>query len=93
MTRDEAITEYTELELTYPIKPYTPAEEIRADEAAERILALFDYIYKDGPVPTPGWRPSVPSPTGKDRERHILYWAATSRRESLGMGADDETDV
>ena len=74
MTIDEAIEEDLELDLTFPIEPCTPDEEIRAQETCRRKLELFAYIFKDGPEPAANWKPSVPSPTGAERDRHKNYW-------------------
>jgi len=93
MTQDEAIREHVELELTFPMRPYTPAEERRAAETWARMLALSAYIFNDGPEPASGWKASDPAPTGKERARHILFWAEMERLEALDPGDGDEDEA
>ena len=83
MTRDKAIEEMVEIECTFPIQPYTPEEAIRAKESWERHVDLHGYVYNKGPAPSETWKPSVPAPTGAERERYILHWAEV---ETSGRG-------
>ena len=74
MTKKEAIIELNELEMTFPIPPYEGDEAIRAKETSERLTELFNYIYAGAAKPKDGWKTSVPSPTGEERERIARHW-------------------
>ncbi len=74
MTRHEAMKEIAELQLTFPIPPREGAEAVRAKEVGRRLHALWDYVFCEEPAPADDWKPSVPAPTGAERERHILHW-------------------
>ena len=87
MTKREAIAELSELEITFPIKPYTPEEKQRALETEGRIAELFRYIYCDGPEPAPEWAPTTPAPTGAERDRYIIYWTDLEMDELKQMMA------
>ena len=86
-TRHEAMKEIAELQLTFPIPPREGAEAVRAKEVGRRLHALWDYVFCEEPAPADDWKPSVPAPTGEERERYILHWAENSGR---GLVAGDE---
>lgn len=67
MTKDQAGREYAELWLTYPMKPYTPDEAIRADETSVRMKLLYKYAYNNGPEPAADWKSSAPQPTAEEK--------------------------
>lgn len=85
MTHDEAIDEMVELELTFPIPPFAGDEAVRARETSRRLAELSNFIYSDGPEPKPGWKPSVPSPTGAERERIAQHWDDATIAEMQNM--------
>ena len=91
MTRREIIEEITELSFTFPVKPYTPEEEIRAAETWGRLVEFNKYLYRNGPAPREGWKPSVPVPTGEERERLIEHWCNYMQKEA--QRCDDQNLV
>lgn len=93
MTRREILEEIAELWFTFPVKPYTPEEKIRAAEIWGRLTELNQYLYYNGPKPREGWKPSVPTPTGDERERLIEHWMEYMRQEAqrcIDLGLADE---
>jgi len=94
MTREEAIRELVELEMTYPRLPVRGREAERARETSARLQALYDYLFQDGPAPAPGWRPTVPPPEGEELERLRQHWADTMAAADAGMEVwDDDEDT
>lgn len=83
MTIDEAIHEIAELESTMPALPFKGDDERRSREMSQRLAALYDYVFRGGPAPAAGWKPSVPEPSEKEKDALRLHWAAVRRAEDF----------
>ena len=52
-------------------------------ELAQRLAALYDYVFRGGPAPAADWKPSVPEPSEKEKDALRLHWAAVRRAEDF----------